>query len=53
MVHSMPLLTDADIVQESLNSTLFPGISSDIEVHSGFKGAQEKYVTLRMSRQSF
>ncbi|KAI0792242.1 lipase [Abortiporus biennis] len=35
-----PILTDGDIITETLDSTLFPGISSDIEVHSGFTKAQ-------------
>ncbi|KAI0367595.1 lipase [Pilatotrama ljubarskyi] len=32
----LPLITDGDIFLESLNATLFPGLSSSIEVHSGF-----------------
>ncbi|KAN0088313.1 Alpha/Beta hydrolase fold [Tylopilus felleus] len=34
------LVTDADFFLTNLNSTLFPGISSDIEVHSGFADEQ-------------
>lgn len=34
--------TDADAILESLNPTLFPGISSSIEAHSGFAGEQAK-----------
>ncbi|KAH7922225.1 alpha/beta-hydrolase [Leucogyrophana mollusca] len=41
----MPLITDADIVFTTLDSTLFPGISSDIEVHSGFADAQADTAT--------
>lgn len=37
---SLPLVTDADIEKTTLDSTLFPGISSDIEVHKGFADAQ-------------
>ncbi|KAI5987111.1 Alpha/Beta hydrolase protein [Pisolithus albus] len=36
----LPLLTDADFFLSNLDSSLFPGIPSDIEVHSGFKYAQ-------------
>ncbi|KAF9454434.1 alpha/beta-hydrolase [Macrolepiota fuliginosa MF-IS2] len=35
----MPLLEDADILPENLDSTLFPNISDSIKVHSGFAGA--------------
>jgi len=41
----LPLVTDADIVMTTLDSTLFPGLSSDIEVHSGFADAQAKAAT--------
>ncbi|KAJ7623664.1 lipase [Roridomyces roridus] len=34
--------TDAEFVLDGLNSTLFPGISSSIEVHSGFADEQAK-----------
>lgn len=33
-------LTDVDITTENLNSTLFPGVSSDVWVHSGFADEQ-------------
>ncbi|EMD31090.1 hypothetical protein CERSUDRAFT_120138 [Gelatoporia subvermispora B] len=36
----LSLLTDADIIQEELDSSLFPGISSSVKVHSGFAGTQ-------------
>ncbi|KAI0075335.1 lipase [Panus rudis PR-1116 ss-1] len=32
----LPILTDANIVQRSLDSSLFPGISASIKVHDGF-----------------
>ena len=35
-------LTDVDALLESLNPTLFPGISSSIEAHSGFANEQAK-----------
>jgi len=35
-------LTDVDIVMENLDSTLFPGISDDIYVHSGFAAEHVK-----------
>lgn len=37
------LVTDADFFLTNLNSTLFPGVSSDIQVHNGFKDEQELY----------
>jgi len=37
--------TDADAFLESLDSTLFPGISSSIEAHSGFANEQTKTAT--------
>ncbi|KAK0188493.1 alpha/beta-hydrolase [Armillaria mellea] len=36
------LLTDVDFVLSPLDSGLFPGISSDIMVHSGFRDAQAR-----------
>lgn len=36
------LLTDVDFVLSPLDSGLFPGISSDILVHSGFRDAQAR-----------
>jgi hypothetical protein len=39
---SEALATDVNIIQRSLDSTLFPGISSDVAVHSGFADEQEK-----------
>lgn len=41
---SLPILTDADIIMTTLDSDLFPGLSSDIEVHSGFADAQAECV---------
>lgn len=37
------LVTDADFFLTNLDSTLFPGISSDIKVHSGFASDQASY----------
>ena len=34
--------TDADTLLESLDPTLFPGISSSIKAHSGFANEQAK-----------
>ncbi|KAF8887330.1 Alpha/Beta hydrolase protein [Infundibulicybe gibba] len=39
------LATDANVFQESLDPTLFPGISSSVEVHSGFANEQAKTAT--------
>ncbi|KAI5992310.1 Alpha/Beta hydrolase protein [Pisolithus orientalis] len=36
----LPLITDADFFLANLDSSLFPGISSDIKVHNGFSDAQ-------------
>ncbi|KAF7986534.1 hypothetical protein HWV62_26248 [Athelia sp. TMB] len=41
----LPLITDASIATENLDSTLFPGISTSIEVHSGFAKAQAAVAT--------
>ncbi|KAF8159295.1 lipase [Crassisporium funariophilum] len=41
----VPLITDADFFLEKLNTTLFPGISSSIEVHSGFAAEHAKTAT--------
>ncbi|KAI0947160.1 hypothetical protein AcV7_009658 [Taiwanofungus camphoratus] len=38
-------LTDVDIITENLNSTLFPGVSTDIYVHSGFANEQAQTAT--------
>ncbi|KAL6303473.1 alpha/beta-hydrolase [Sparassis latifolia] len=38
-------LTDADIITENLDSSLFPGVSSDIWVHSGFANEQAQTAT--------
>ncbi|KAG2068439.1 alpha/beta-hydrolase [Suillus decipiens] len=40
-----PLFTDVDVVLVPLNPTLFPGISSDIQVHDGFQNAQASTAT--------
>ncbi|PPQ69478.1 hypothetical protein CVT25_002042 [Psilocybe cyanescens] len=37
--------TDADAFLESLDSTLFPGVSSSVEAHSGFANEQAKTAT--------
>ncbi|TFK47200.1 alpha/beta-hydrolase [Heliocybe sulcata] len=41
----LPLITDADIDKTTLDSTLFPGISSSIEVHAGFAESQADSAT--------
>jgi len=38
----IPILTDADIAFDNLDSTLFPGVSSSVKVHDGFKEAHER-----------
>ncbi|KAI0825738.1 lipase [Irpex lacteus] len=42
-------LTDGNIVRESLDSTLFPGLSSSIGVHEGFANEQAKTATQILS----
>lgn len=39
-VRSLSDLTDANFIMEKLNSTLFPGVNSDVEVHGGFADEQ-------------
>ncbi|KAI0732123.1 Alpha/Beta hydrolase protein [Fomitopsis betulina] len=41
----LPLVTDADAILGNLDSTLFPGLSTDIEAHKGFAAAQAKTAT--------
>ncbi|PPQ76610.1 LOW QUALITY PROTEIN: hypothetical protein CVT26_012749 [Gymnopilus dilepis] len=41
--------TDVDAFLESLDSTLFPGISSSVEAHSGFANEQAKTATTILS----
>lgn len=38
--YSLSDLTDLDIAMENLDSTLFPGVSSSVQVHSGFANEQ-------------
>ncbi|OJA11523.1 hypothetical protein AZE42_09435 [Rhizopogon vesiculosus] len=45
----LPILTDADFFLTTLDPTLFPGISSNIEVHNGFKDAQAATATAVLS----
>lgn len=41
---SLALVTDSDFFLGTLDPTLFPGLSSSIEVHSGFRDEQAKCV---------
>ncbi|KAG7442590.1 lipase [Guyanagaster necrorhizus] len=41
----LPIITDADFFLTELDADLFPGINSDIEVHSGFKESQADTAT--------
>lgn len=43
VLSSEAIATDIDAFLEKLNPSLFPGISSSIEVHSGFANEQAKY----------
>ncbi|KAJ3534314.1 hypothetical protein NM688_g7156 [Phlebia brevispora] len=38
----LSLLTDVEVVRRELNTTLFPGVSSDVTAHSGFADEHEK-----------
>lgn len=38
----VPLLEDADIILESLDSSLFPGVPSNVHIHSGFAGSHSR-----------
>jgi hypothetical protein len=40
---SAALATNTDALQVNLDSSLFPGIDSSIEVHNGFAKEQAKY----------
>ena len=40
----IPLLTDANAIHVNLDSSLFPGFSSDVKVHAGFRIAHALYV---------
>ena len=38
-------MTDVEVLLEPLDPTLFPGMSSSIEAHSGFANEQAKYAS--------
>lgn len=42
-------ITDTDLVMESLDTTLFPGVSSSVQTHSGFANEQAKTATKILS----
>ncbi|KAF8735158.1 hypothetical protein AX14_002614 [Amanita brunnescens Koide BX004] len=43
------IITDLDAFKENLDSSLFPGVSSSVEVHSGFANEQAKTATKVLS----
>lgn len=45
----IPVLTDANIDKEPLSTSLFPGISSSIQVHEGFADAHARSATAVLS----
>ncbi|KAJ7780284.1 hypothetical protein DFH07DRAFT_765566 [Mycena maculata] len=45
-LRNLSVITDAKFGQETLSSTLFPGLSSTIEAHSGFPNEQAQTATL-------
>ena len=42
----LPVLTDLNILQVNLDSTLFPGIDKSVLVHEGFAGTHSRYATI-------
>ncbi|KAG9315830.1 hypothetical protein JVU11DRAFT_3479 [Chiua virens] len=50
--HRFADLTDVDIVMESLDSTLFPGIDTSVQVHSGFANEHAKIAPSFLSSHS-
>ena len=49
---SLSDLVDADFFLEKPDATLFPGLSSDIEVHNGFAGSHSRSVAEQCFIQS-
>jgi len=45
----LPLITDINIIFTPLNPNLFPGVSSDVQVHDGFANAQGFTASLVLS----
>ncbi|QRW13147.1 Lipase (class 3) [Ceratobasidium sp. AG-Ba] len=45
----VPLLIDGDFRLDSLDSTLFPGVSSSVKTHNGFQEAQERSATTKLA----
>lgn len=45
----LPIVTDADFFLTSLDSTLFPGVDSSVQIHNGFGDAQAKSATAVLS----
>jgi len=43
--HILPIITDANFFLTSLDSSLFPGVSSSVEVHNGFAESQADSAT--------
>ena len=43
--NSLSDLTDINFILKNLDSTLFPGVSSDVEVHGGFADEHAKTAT--------
>jgi predicted lipase len=42
----MSVLNDAQFLLQPINSTLFPGVSPEVEVHEGFAEAQQRTAAL-------
>lgn len=48
--HSLADLTDANIVMKSLNSTLFPGLHGNVQVHSGFANEHAQTISIILNQ---
>ncbi|KAG8776684.1 hypothetical protein FRC12_000782 [Ceratobasidium sp. 428] len=45
----LPLLIDGDFRLDTLDATLFPGVSSSVKTHNGFQEAQERSATAKLA----
>ncbi|QRV84521.1 Lipase (class 3) [Ceratobasidium sp. AG-Ba] len=45
----VPLLIDADFRLDTLDNTLFPGVSSAVKTHNGFQEAQKRSATTKLA----
>ncbi|KAF8604804.1 alpha/beta-hydrolase [Ceratobasidium sp. AG-I] len=45
----VPLLIDGDFILDTLDTTLFPGVSSSVKTHNGFQEAQKRSATAKLA----